>query len=1080
MAKRCRVLWGVLLTLLTVLCMGLVACGGDKGKGKNEEKPPVAVSAESLTYDGETIQWQAVSGATSYVLTINGKTYTAYNNGQYQFPYTSDDNYEITIVAKNSYGSSEGATRSFRKLVAPENVLFSATGEMTWSAVVGASSYIVEVNNTEKPVNVAAFNDFVYGQRNNIRVKASGGPDTFGVWSTLYQKEYLGVPTNIAYDGQYLTWTGSNNASGYTMYVNGMEYSDISNNKYLYDSGNHDFSVEIRAEGNGQTIFPSKLSEAQDFIFLGAVTNIHVDDNGSLVWDKVEKATSYTVKMTDVNNNKSEETAIEPKVELQEGKQTRVQIKPLATGNATYFSTFSAEETFGLLRSPSLEWEDDFKLTDGDSAAALNWNNPTGEIAGYNVKVVFTPADGSPKTTRIDSATVSNPTYSYNYPDVGVYEMQVQSLSSVGSDWSNSRYSKVLTVIRLAAPTRTSDDNFIVSDPTDVTKGFTVNFQGVSGAFGYVLRKNGAATGITAGSSQSSIKVTQVVDATTTSEVTDHYAVQCVGGTKTVSGATVVTLGSLDDQSLLFDITVSAAPSAETLDISGNSIIWGSVPNVSAYAVNTGDGGVQTVTNNQYSLSNITTVGNHEIMVCSVGNGRNVLPSNYSKSFSVYKLHKPTNIKIATDENEGKLSWEWGDSYAQGYNLYVNGDSTPIANANIDNMNQYVKDGGVAVIVQATGNYWNTERTIYYTDSDKSDTSIFKKLEAVTFPAPYISGTNLIWNAPSNVTGSANVSYQVYIDSYLQNQRIDGTSMDLSHLEAGKHRVKIRCIGDGVTTINSEESDEIEIRRLETPTLGRTQTQYTWNSVSSATQYQIYIGDTLLDTITHGPSEYFVTPRFNALSDQTVRVIAIGSPEAGIMDSKPDSLTQKITQLPAPSFTYSYDKEHFATDGKITIKATSGNPNVSGFTYTRNGVSTVSENATFAFTTDSATKYEMSVAAKGGVFDADGMYWADSLPSATKSVTIHAKPNASNIAITQDGEISGFAIKDVGVYILTITYRDGTPEKVVSVSSAIYQDSNYRNIDTITFISKGTISANEEIDAVNAYISSEPITWTKI
>ncbi len=1082
MVKKCRALWVLLLSILVVLCMGFVACGDEEEE--NRGAPPSAVNAATITYDGSIIKWQPVSGATSYTLTVNGQTYTSYNNGQYQFPYTTldADNYVIAIIASNNYGSSDEVSHSFQKLNAPESVLFDETGEMTWSAVLGAGSYVVEVNDVEKPVDLPVFNDFAYGQKNNIRVKAVGGPDTFGVWSDIYKKEYLAAPTNIAYDGQYLTWNGSNNASGYTLFVNGMEYSGISTNKYLYDSGNHDFEVQLRAEGNGQTVFPSKLGEAKEFIFLGAAQNIHVDSDGSLVWDAVEKASSYIVKMTNVNGARTEETVVTPKIELREGEQTRVQIKPMASGNATYFSTFSEELTFGLLRSPTLQWEDEFALTDGNAAAALSWNPPTGDIVGYNVKIVFTPADGTQVTERFEQATKGNPSYSDSYLQIGKYEIQVQSLSEPGSDWSNSKYSKVLTVIRLAAPKAVVGENFIVSNMTDVTKGFTVNFQGVSGANGYVLWKDAAKTTITAGKGQTSLTVNQVVDATTTAQVKSHYALQSRGSVTTVSGSTVVTLGSLDSQSLPIDITVSAAPSADSLDIVGGSIIWSSVPGVSNYAVNTGMGSVEITNTSEYSLRNITTAGNHEITICSAGNGKDVLPSNYAKCFSVYKLHKPTNITIGTNENEGKLSWEWGDTYSQGFRVYVNGDETAIQNTDIDNMNQYVKDGGVAVVVEATGDFWDATKTTYYTDSDKSDVRTFKKLATVTFPTPYISGTSLIWNAPSNVTSSTEVTYQVYKDGYLQNQRIDGTSMDLSSLDADgvSHSYKIRCIGDGITTINSDESGEVQIRRLEKPDLRRTEKEYAWNSVSGATQYQIYIGDVLLDTFTQGDSEYSVAPRFDDLSDTEVRVIAIGSPEAGLMNSKPASLTQKIQRLPAPSFTYSYDQDNYSTGGQITIKLKPGNKYANGFTYTRNATTTTKDDQTFSFYTDSATSYTMSVTAVGGRFDENDVYWETSLPSATKTVVIFGTPTVSNIAINQDGEISGFAITDVRSYKLTIAYTDGSPTKEVTINSAIYKDDNYRNIETITFVSVGSLSKDKETDAVTASISSAAITWTKI
>ena len=99
--------------------------------------------------------WGAVTGAQSYVVTAEGKTYTVtdvivYFNRYDDFVYPTSGEITISIVAKASGKTDSPATTKTYKtegvvLRSPE-ITSVENGQVTWQAVPGASAYILLVN----------------------------------------------------------------------------------------------------------------------------------------------------------------------------------------------------------------------------------------------------------------------------------------------------------------------------------------------------------------------------------------------------------------------------------------------------------------------------------------------------------------------------------------------------------------------------------------------------------------------------------------------------------------------------------------------------------------------------------------------------------------------------------------------------------------------------------------------------------------------------------------------------------------------------------------------------------------------
>lgn len=1041
MSKKLRLLLVTFCSAAAILCLGALAACGDGSSGSSGN-PPSAVSASSITYDGSTISWSSPGGTVSYYsLAINDDTKTAYSTSCAYIATEGTTAYNITITAVNEYGSSTAVTQVFYPLatISVDDLTFTAEGVMSWSAVENASGYLVEVNGTAYETPTTTFSGFVYGTMNNIRVKAVGANSQFfSGWSNTVSKFYYAAPSNIDYDGQYITWSGvGSNAATYAVYINNALYeSGISGTKLAFDSNGATFDVKLQTEGNGSSYFSSQLSDSYKFLYLGTATNLRINDDGQLTWDAVEGATGYDVEVTG-SGATTTKTVTENVYSLAAGQTWSVRVKPIVASSSTeentkYFASYSAQSTYTLLTAPTLQWYETMSLTDGQEARALYWNAVTGDVGGYNIKVVYTNTSGS-QTTNVYATQATLPSFSYAYTAVGTYEISVQTVATVGTSSSNSTYSDPLTVVRLPAPNAASS-NFVTSTANDLAQGFTVNYTAVSGAASYRLIKDGAET--TYSSTTTSLTVGSVTTEDTTTTQTIQYAIQSVGSIKTVGGLKTVTLSSLTANSLAVTITVLATP--QNIDITDGTIMWNAVSGAHGYAIDTGTGYETSTT--YFSLSdNLMSVGDYSVKVCAKGDGAQVLASNYSEVYTVRKLSAPYNIRISTGTNEGSLSWDGPTEYAKSFNIYFNGANEPVPNTQIDNVNSDITPAGISIVMVSVANYWNDLGTVYYLSSEKSQTYEFVKLQSPSFASPAFTGNTLNWSAPANVTQAANITYWVYMDGYLLNGVQDGTSMDLSSImEAGTHTLSIKAIGDGSNYVNSDISATISITKLETPDVSRTETAYSWSGVSGASGYQVYIGDELVGSQTHDyRSTYTYTPQFASVTTYTVKVYAIGDNGASTINSSPCTITQSISKISAPSSvsaTYSHD--NFTTEGYFTI-TTAESAHAAGYLYTVNGVSSdVKDGLTYTFSTPSAGAYVVSVRAAGGLFDEDGVYWYTSDATSNATYTILSAPSQGTINKSNDGYISWTATGS-NSYTVIVSYSDGTTE-TVTVTAAKY------------------------------------------
>ncbi len=1030
MLKRLKKTFILLLSLCMVLGLSvfLAACGEDETAN---QVPPAAVDATTIKYDGSTFTWDAVDGAKSYKLDINGNSYT---ESATKHPYSCTnfkaDAYSITITCVNDWGQSDAISKTFSQLPTMDEkaILFSEEGVMSWEAVEMANMYIVNVNGTDHEVGNLEFSDFEYGKTNTIKIKPVGPDDTyFALWSKPLTKSYLGAPTDIKYDGQFITWKGSVSAKSYTVFVNDNEFQTVTGTSMQYAADRDDFSVSVRANGDGDKSFDSKISENVNYIFLDLVTDMHVRE-GYVEWTAIEGADAYEVKI----GGRTERTT-EPRFKLTAGSTQMVSVRPVSTkADSHFFSDWNDEEPFYILRTPTLQWDAN-QVADGNDMKNLYWT-AVPDAQSYQIHIVMPNNVEDDRTTPNTDAT-----FSFGYTEEGTYRIKVMAIGNETEGKYNSAYTPEITVIRLAPPTA-APGNFISSDPEDLDEGFHINVQPVSGASGYKLWKAGGDTGIT--SQTTSLRATQVTEPTETREMHITYAVQSIGsGRKNVGETFTVTLNSLTKSNLAAEVTVLKRP--EDVSIAGNVMTWTADNTASGYAINL-SGTRYTAIDNSYTLN--PDPGTYELSVCAKGDGKAVLPSRYTSKITVLKLQAPWDIHVDVGMEEGQLKYQ-GPSEAASYQIYMNNSETPEEGNTIKDVSQFIEDNATTVQMKSVGSGFNNDKTRYVLDSNMSDPVIFTQLMSVTFGDRPFTNTTLSWNAPQNASG-ANIHYEVYNNFGSSVGTVESTQYDISNAPAGDLVYRVRAFGDGYRFINSSKDDipTASITKLKTPKVDRKGVYYTWDDITDAERYSVQIEGQNPAMVPAGSSPCKFEPTvFTEVGFYDVSITAVGNGRETI-DSAPCVINQQVKKLDVPTFTIDYvnssnEKEHSDTvvnNGGILISVTNNVANATGYLFTVGDTSrqqSLNDGLEYFYRTDASTTYNVSVTAVGGAFgegDNAAIYYVNSAPASTQSMTLMG--TLSDISVSDQGMIRWTAPSDAR-YGYDLIICVGGVEKSVHVTT---------------------------------------------
>ena len=1075
----------LLLALIACLfaAFGLVACGDN----------PLAVSAPTnVRVDAGTMSvvWDKVDGAAKYTISINDGTEYSITNSSYACTQLvqGQQTFTVKVCAVSSVGDmkSEATVMTFSPLDKITDLALSKDdGALTWSVVNNATGYAIRIDGVEQQVPLAVTEYAIDTTgKHSYQVRPVGADNSFySLWSDVQQVTKLGTvdSAKIKYDVEKgkLSWSSVSNATAYDVYVNGfIEAENCTATSVDFDCPNANFVVEIQAKSSANNVLAGETSEQKEFIFLDPVTNVRVD-NGVLLWDEVELATSYLLKIGSASPKKVTGTSYE---NLQRGVSLTVSLMPVSD-NAVYFSNWSQPASFYLLQAPVIQWNSSLELDDGSAKNNIFWD-AIDNAHGYALRIVAPNGDES-----IETAGATDRQFAYDFLEVGTYTVELKATADPGdSTFCDSPYSTQIKVTRLASPTQVSS-GFITSNAQELSKGFTVSFEKVAKATGYRLYKEETMVADTT-SSTSQFKVTDVAEAGVTSEKAYNYSVQSLGSGVMQNNAVV--LSSLKAKSLSFKITVLATPQQTTIE--GFNFKFGSVEKANGYAVSTGSA-LNDSNSTTYDLGVVLPAGNAEVKVCAKGNGSDVLASNFTAPINVTRLAAPYNIRIDESGSESVLKCD-DITFAKSYNVVFDNNGQALDVDAIENIRERITTKGTYVYMEAVANEFGVDGT-YYMTSRSSETMTFVKLDAPTFGTQPFSNTQLTWKKPDNINENIySPTYAAYNENDVKyNETYTGTSMNIANLDGEKqYTFKIKAIGaaspNGKTQyISSDMSEARQIYKLGSPQITVVDNQYQWSTVIRASSYALYIDGELKYTATHETGKtYTYKPTFNELNKTyKVEVVAIGDETATINSKGVEGKNvrmQQTKQLKTPDFKISYSHTQVNDDGVLTVEITDASPYAIGYTYKVGGVSEFKNATTYTKGLSTPDAYKVAVYAVGGGFDEEGVYYVDSKEQGGNSlpaynISLLAAPTSGDMDFLQDGVFEFKAVNNAPYGYKVEICVNGVWQTVSEMTTSTTIDVRNYLTGATTVKFRVTANGNAE-DNVIAGKTVESKTWNVV
>lgn len=1031
----------IVLMILTVFCMifgtvGLVGCGGG-----SLEAPT------NIKYDGSHITWDKVEGATGYFVQINEGN--SNNSSTNTFSYDAQGTeivVKVKAVAKTKRKTieSEETVMNFMPLPTITDVTVSSTGVVSWTAQTGCV-YAVKDNGTELPatINTNKIEKHAVGEHSyEIRPVKPGDNAYYSYWSESVSVNQLAKvdSASIKYDGSYITFD-TVGADKYNIYINDQLHNEdveVKNGQYLYDEREGNFKVRIQAIGDHVTSFDGAKSDEMTFKFLQQVKNIQVV-NGGLTWEEIADADGYEIKIK-IGNTEIKRNTTKPEYNdatvLKASVDMDITVRAIVVGDGTFFSKFSDVKSVRFLPAPTIKWDKLTSLDGGENS--IRWNE-VASATGYYVTVI--DPDGNSTGSQL-SFNAQN--YSNLYEKVGEYKVTVTALADEENDnIYSSRPSNEIRVKRIApAKECANTDSFITSDPTDVTDGFTVSCYDEHINCKYALFRNGTQIAVS-DSPQINVPYDEFFKQEYLSGQVITFEVKRMG-----AGATDnvnVMLNSKEEDNLAFDITILSTPENVLMD--GYNITYGSVANATdGYCININGSALPlTETTTSRDISNSLEVGTYNVEVCAKGNGRNVLPSNYSAPVTVIRLDAPTILRIDMNESGGRLVVDAPkQGNADGYQLVLNNKDEDSVVQTIDNMNGKIETAGTDVKVKAVANFYQNrvEKTgIYYMTSKASPSKRFVKLQAPTNLA--FTEDSLTWNMTGlNSNQLGNISYIVYDDKKdaTISQEVSQTSINFSTVPkfvgGRNYTFAVQAIGDGLEFISSEISTAKQVYKLSTPVVTKNNVtgEYEWYGVSQASSYAVTVDGVIAATIPHATAgEIYKFNPLNFFKDITtydVKVIAVGNKAIGdspSINSFACEILQDVVQLSKPTFNVSYSHEQYNVEGKIQVAIDTETPFAKGYKYVIGGNTTSKTEGdvkSFELNVNGTGTFNVDVYAVGGTFNDDGAFTLDSQSNGTEHITILGSVNKENIKYNlNDCYVYWTDVDEADKYIVEIAYN---------------------------------------------------------
>ena len=618
--------------------------------------PPVAPAVPNgiqkrATETSATISWNKVSGAVSYDILFNGRSYSTTANSKEITGLTAGMSYTFQIRARNTdvAGAYTNQITVATPPKAPASVTATSTGDsvtVSWNKVTGAAGYLIRLNEDE----TYGFENTTSTTYSGLKPKtsytyqvASRSLDGVGGFSSAKTIKTLAkmpdVPTGIqgqtTEDSVTVNWDAVSDATGYDIQFNGSTYGTIAPSRTFTGlRENTEYAYKVRSKNaDGVSEYgPEKKVRTTPKAPANPVASSD-ESSVTVSWASVTGASSYDLE-------------IDGKVYNVKGTSYRVTgLKPntsysyrIRANNADGSSSYSHTKTLKTTSMPP----ETVKETRSQTSITLRWDMVSG---ASNYDLLF---NGTTYRVTGTSKTISGLTAntSYNY--------QIRVNSTDGS----SSYSPVKTVKTLPyAPTAYPTARAVVA-----ADAVTLTWNAVPGATEYEVYFDGK----TYTAQGTSHRITGLQD-----DTSYRYQIRSVneGGRSSYSPSmTVKTLLKAPD--VPTDISFSA--SADSVTVS-----WRYSSKVKSYDL-LFNGTVYNTTGTSKTVSGLRPETTYR---CQVRAKNDAGTSAYSPVYSVKTTmappEKPANVQATATTNSVTVSWG-SVSRAKGYRLRFDGKTSNV------------------------------------------------------------------------------------------------------------------------------------------------------------------------------------------------------------------------------------------------------------------------------------------------------------------------------------------------------------------------------------------------------------------
>ena len=803
---------------------------------------PDNASNQALYYNdnGATVN----NNGRDYILSISKGRIFGLNAGEAVVTAMSRQNIKIT---------ADIAVRVFAEeltLDAPSGLNYNTiTKRIEWEPVTygngyAPSGYIVTLNGEEKSITKNTyFEDFESGVANVVSVKAIGGSsvihDSADSSSVTFTR--LVAPTELARVGNTVSWSAVEGAESYTIRANGeIIKTNVTGTSCEVDfdvAGNYSVTVEaVPNTTEDKTIYPSLPSNSISIVKLNEISELGVN-NSIMRWNEVAGAVEYKAVFEVGETKVVKSTGVNVFIDLNtvtDIPSGKVKASVIAVNNTS--SGFDSENTV------SIEFT---KLGTPNNAQIID-----------NVLVFSTSEDAVGYMLSVNGETQAVSKDGYTLPEgalSGEYAFKFVATGNgktiINSNWTTDE--NVFVATKLSAPSEITHDNDTITVKSEngaiayevkdtlANENNIYQFDNVVTAdnkntFGFSVRDK-TTLGVELLKNRYSLVVKakgqnggNYFDSDYSTETIDFYKLTPPTGfgfTKTDVGFTyswylIVKPEDGDipqvplEVNLIFNKAVREYNRPYTkftfFDSEGNELY------------------TRVIKQGNESLdptNELQNVGGGElrIAVATVGNDNDVITSSYSTVIIGRRMYEPQNMFVNGTSLEFTTEGDYSDSIYHIALLEGEGDNateTLLATSTEKNfdLNSFVVNDAPFEFV--SGKEYKlrlytqgvpAENSPYYTSRDA-----FVTIQRLATPNVVVNGNYVEWGKIENAT-----DYEVFVDGEKLETTIetvnDNTFRAFINSGAGTHNIKVRAIStaEGNRFINSLDSEEVEINRLE-------------------------------------------------------------------------------------------------------------------------------------------------------------------------------------------------------------------------------------------------------------------------